>query len=99
MVKRSTEQWLDLFKQHNESGLTAAQFCRDKELCPRYFSKRKRDLGWKAIPSFKPKLVKLTKPKPSRYLQPVTLQFGEAKLNIDGGVSPQWLAQVMKALV
>ena len=45
MVKRSIKQWRELFKQHDESGLTAAQFCRNNGLCPRYFSKRKKDLN------------------------------------------------------
>ncbi len=63
MVKRSTEQWLDLFKQHDDSQLSASQFCRDKGLCPRYFSKRKRDLGWRSLSATRPKLVKLVKSK------------------------------------
>ena len=48
MVKRSIEQWQALFRQHNESGKLASEFCRDKGLCPKYFSKRKKDLGWQA---------------------------------------------------
>jgi hypothetical protein len=47
MIVRSIEQWQALSKQHDESGLKASEFCRKNKLCPRYFSKRKRDLGWK----------------------------------------------------
>lgn len=48
MVKRSTQQWQALFKQHDDSGTRAAQFCRDNDLCPKYFAKRKKDLGWRS---------------------------------------------------
>lgn len=46
MVIRSEAQWLELFEKHQASGLKAAQFCRNENLCQRYFSKRKIQLGW-----------------------------------------------------
>jgi hypothetical protein len=98
MVKRSIKQWRELFKQHDESGLTAAQFCRNNGLCPRYFSKRKKDLAWPATVKVKSKLVKLIPPKPNTALPTLTLQLGNVKLNVNGELSPQWLAQVMKAV-
>ena len=98
MVIRTTEQWQMLFKQHDKSGITAAQFCRENHLCPKYFAKRKKDLNWPTDKMLKSKLVKLRKPKQNVPLQIVTLQYGELKLHINDSVSPQWLAQVIKAL-
>jgi len=46
MIKRSEAQWFELFEKHERSGLSAAQFCRDENLCPKYFSLRKKQLGW-----------------------------------------------------
>ena len=98
MVIRTTEQWQTLFKQQKDSGISAAQFCRENNLCPKYFAKRKKDLNWPTDKSVKPKLVKLRKPKQNVGLQAVTLQCGELKLHINDSVSPLWLAQVIKAL-
>lgn len=44
-MKRSREQWLDLFQSHEASGLSQAQFCKRHQLCPKYFSLRKRQLA------------------------------------------------------
>lgn len=98
MVIRTIAQWQALFKQHDESGVTAAQFCRDNDLCPKYFAKRKKDLAWPAGKAVKPRLVKLKKPKQNTSQQMATLQWGEVKLHINDSVSPQWLAGVIKAL-
>jgi len=43
-MRRSKEEWRRLFAAHESSGLTAAAFCRDHSLCPKYFSIRKRQL-------------------------------------------------------
>ncbi|MBT0587982.1 IS66 family insertion sequence element accessory protein TnpA [Alteromonas oceanisediminis] len=80
MHRRTIEQWQTLFKQHDESGVTASQFCREQGLCPRYFSKRKRDLGWRNTRSTGPKLVKLTKPEPTPFTPSVRLQFGQVSV-------------------
>ena len=98
MVIRTKEQWQNLFKQHHESGVTAAQFCRENDLCPKYFAKRKKDLEWSTSKTARPRLVKLKKPKQNSSQQALTLQCGEVKLTISDTVSPQWLAQVIKAL-
>ncbi len=98
MVIRTTEQWQMLFKQHDESDLTAAQFCRENDLCPKYFAKRKKDLNGSIDKSIKPRLVKLRKPKQNKHLHALTLQCGKVKLHINDSVSPQWLAQVIKVL-
>ena len=45
MIKRSKEQWRALFAEHKSSGLTAAAFCRERSLCPKYFALRKRQLS------------------------------------------------------
>ena len=46
MTRRSKAQWRTLFAEHDASGLSAAVFCRERSLCPKYFSIRKRQLGW-----------------------------------------------------
>ena len=44
MIKRSTKQWHTLFAEQAKSGLSAASFCRERHLCPKYFSLRRKQL-------------------------------------------------------
>jgi hypothetical protein len=37
MIKRSKEEWLSLFADQQVSGLTARQFCVERQLCPKHF--------------------------------------------------------------
>lgn len=42
MKRRTQEEWRALFQAQTESGLTAAAFCREQGVCPKYFSLRRR---------------------------------------------------------
>ena len=44
MKKRTRDQWQELFTQHNTSGVSAAEFCKQHNLCPKYFSLRRKQL-------------------------------------------------------
>ena len=50
MVRRSREQWLALFQEFERSELIASEFCRERNICQRYFSKRKIQLGFGVQP-------------------------------------------------
>lgn len=45
MVRRSAVEWWALFEAQARSGMTAAEFCREHGVCPKYFSLRKKALG------------------------------------------------------
>jgi hypothetical protein len=101
MTKRTTAQWQALFSNHYTSGLTAAVFCRQHKLCPKYFSLRKRQLQWgppKAVPAaqtpsaFVPAKAIATRP------QYIKLTWQSVQLSLPGNVPVQWLAQLVKAL-
>jgi hypothetical protein len=107
MVTRSVEQWQALFKQHDESGLNSSHFCRENDLCPKYFSKRKKDLRWfsgKLISNDRQttssKLVKVKRATASVVEKPmsVTLQMNDIQLPLPTTLSPQWIANLVKAL-
>ena len=63
-IRRSAAQWRALFAAHDGSGLTAAAFCREQALCPRYFSLRRRQFGWRAAAV--PTLESIDKPRTLR---------------------------------
>jgi len=45
MIKRTEAQWRALFSKFDKSGLSAAAFCRENQLCPKYFCLRRKQLG------------------------------------------------------
>ena len=44
MSRRTQEEWRDLVAQQQSSGVSAAQFCRERSINPKYFSTRKKQL-------------------------------------------------------
>lgn len=101
MTKRTRSQWLSLFAKHHASSLTAAAFCRQYKLCPKYFCLRKKQLQWvppktlsaQTLPAFLPAKVTMAQ------AQSIELTWQSAQLSLPGSVPPQWVAQLMKALV
>jgi len=47
MIRRTKAQWKSLFSRFDKSGLSAAEFCLDNNLCQQYFSLRRKQLGTK----------------------------------------------------
>jgi hypothetical protein len=45
MKKRTHDQWQELFALHDTSGVSAAEFCKQNNLCPKYFSLRRKQLA------------------------------------------------------
>lgn len=97
MAKRSQQQWFELFKTHEQSGVSAAEFCRQHQLCAKYFSLRKRQLGWEK-PAEKALLPVVIESKGSGSMNTLQLTLGDTVLSIPRAVSPHWLSQLIKAL-
>lgn len=97
MIKRSEAQWRELFEAHTRSGLSAAAFCRERKLCPKYFSLRRRQL-----------LGVVAKPKASSFVaarllavpspRVIELQAGLVRLRLPESVSADWLATLVRGL-
>jgi hypothetical protein len=43
-MRRSKQQWLDIINDQQQSGLTAAEYCRNNNIEQKYFSTRKGQL-------------------------------------------------------
>ena len=100
MVRRSLEQWIALFKEFEQSKSRASEFCRERNLCPRYFSKRKKPLGFdmQEQPVSK-NLVKIKHTKPVDTLtKAISLQHAQTKITIPSSQSPEWVASLIKEL-
>lgn len=102
MIRRTKEQWLALFKQHTESGLSAAEFCKQHNLCAKYFSLRKNNLLTSANHNNFVPVVRTTKePKtPHGSFNEIHFQcqFEHCMLQFSSLPDVTWLAQLMKAL-
>ena len=57
-IRRSAAQWRALFGAHDVSGLPAAVFCRQHAPCPKYFSLRRRQFGWRSVAMPTPKVCR-----------------------------------------
>jgi hypothetical protein len=98
MIRRNKEQWLTLFQHQTESGLSAAEFCKQHALCDKYFSLRKKQL----LPgNFIPVVVKPQKSKMAPIPQEKTVMYcrlGACVLQFESVPDVIWLSQLIKAL-
>lgn len=107
---RTPADWLALFEQFDQSGLSQAAFCRTVDVNPKYFSKRRRDLlkaddapvippssssRTAAFVSVQP----ITKPLADvTHHSPIILCYGDIKLQLDQSIDPHWLIQLLRGL-
>lgn len=98
---RSKEDWQELILRQADSGLSAQQFCRDNDVCPKYFSIRKKQLGLRQS-AFVPVLQsRRAEPHiPAIALTPASLamQCGRCYLRFEVTSDSVWLAQLVRAL-
>ena len=100
MLKRTAEEWQQLFNAHQHSGQSAAAFCREHGLCAKYFSKRRQQLCHPAMGSPVPPsaFVPVTVTPPRESVR-VELQLGNTLVvMLPSGLSPAWLADLILQL-
>ena len=101
MKRRSSAQWHALFQAQQTSGQTAAAFCREQGICPKYFSLRRRQLlgtassaALPAVSAFVP--VAVSRPGEAPALE---VRWGDVwQLRVPTSVAPRWLAELLHAL-
>ena len=91
----------ELILRQTGSGLSAQQFCRDNDVCPKYFSIRKKQLGLRQS-AFVPVLHSTrTKPEISATTlksASLILRYGGCCLHFETTPDLTWLAQLVKEL-
>lgn len=103
MKRRSNEQWRELFSQHNTSGLSAAAFCQQHDLCPKYFSLRRKQLmknnGEVETGFVRVQVKQETKRKACGVTAASLIIHSNAGQLVFGTLpAPQWLAQLLRDL-
>ena len=95
MTRRSKQDWQDLVEEQAGSGLSAADFCRNKSLNAKYFSLRKSQLSKQSLSAFVP--VKLSQPSvPSDDC--IRIDYQQTLLILPICVSPTWVSDFVKQL-
>ena len=96
MKKRTVAQWQTLFAEQLASGLSARQFCIQRDVCPLYFSLRRRQLSAPSPTAFVP----LRRQAPVAIADvPATLLLRHGRSTLElRAVSPQWVSQLLVAL-
>ena len=99
--RREVQDWLNLFEQQKQSGLTAVAFCRQQQINVQTYYTRRRDIRLQRTSS-KFVQVKREVTKVESYTEAMggelLLQFGNAQLGVPININPHWIATVMKAL-
>ncbi len=98
--QRSQQQWLALFEQQAQSGLTAVQFCQSHSINIQTFYARRSDIKIKRPNSGFVKVHREVTTVEQRCDEPGLLQLrlGKAELRLPPSVDPRWLAALIKAL-
>ena len=99
--RRDIQDWLNLFEQQKQSGLTAVAFCRQQQINVQTYYTRRRDIRLQRT-SNKFVHVKREVTKVESYTEAMggelLLQLGNAQLSVPININPHWVATVMKAL-
>lgn len=101
MKRRSKLEWQELILRQAESGLSAQQFCRNNDVCPKYFSIRKKQLGLRqsafvSVLQSKPSTPEI--PAPTLKSASLVLRHGECCLHFEAIPDSTWLAQLVREL-
>lgn len=91
MIRRSREEWQALIAEQAQSGLTQAAFCAERGVNPKLFSLRKTQQTVKPSPFVEARIPRVT--------DRVELRWQTTTLMLPTTLSPQWVADVLKALV
>lgn len=100
-ARRSKEDWQELIQRQSGSGLSAQQFCRDNDVCPKYFSIRKKQLGLRQsafVPVLQSRRADLHIPTSALTPASLALQYGRCCLRFETTPDSAWLAQLVRTL-
>ncbi|MCG7941159.1 MAG: IS66 family insertion sequence element accessory protein TnpB [Candidatus Thiodiazotropha lotti] len=93
MARRSSQDWQVLVTEQAMSGLSAAAFCRSKNLNAKYFSLRKTQLSKQTSAAFIP--IQLSAPTSP---DTIRIDWQDTSVVLPVSLSPGWVADFVKQL-
>ena len=99
MTLKTITDWQSFIKQQKQSPLTITEFCEQHKISVSCFYKHKA--GLKRSEEKDPSFIKVKPPKanlssPTHHA--IKVQHGKTRLHLPSQLSPQWLAEFIKAL-
>lgn len=96
---RSRDEWKALIEKQLESGLSAAEFCRQQQINAKYFSKRKTEhMHLANKPEAPSAFVKIQPPVLATQSVGIHLHYKNTRLQIPSRVGSAWLADLLGLL-
>jgi len=91
MNRRTKSDWQALFTEHEQSSLTATAFCLERNLNPKYFSLRRKQLQNNEVDKATSPFTSVAMPVANPHAM-IELHLNEAiKLTLPQTISPVWL--------
>ena len=97
MKRRNKQQWQEIINSQQQSGLSAAQFCRNENIDQKYFSTRKRQL-LKELKNVNHQFtrVKIKHTKPQDI--PLEYKYKNSTLKFETLPNVNWLGELLRSL-
>lgn len=99
--QRSQQEWRQLFKLQQQSGLSAVEFCRQQHINIQTFYARRSDIRLQHSQNkfFQVKRdVTTVESLKFTATEQITLDYGVVQLSLPITVQPHWVAALLKAL-
>lgn len=94
--RRSKEEWLAIIEEFERSGLSNTDFCKQRGLCRKYFSGRRKAFQ-KKQKSVGNKFVQAVVAQPSS-VGAIELSTGAVRLKVPANVETDWLVALINGL-
>lgn len=92
------QQWQALLAEQEQSGLSVAAFCREKNLTAKNFYNQRSNKHRKTNPDSARPFVRAQFNSQDKTTTELTLIYGKVQLRLPADASPQWLSELMVAL-
>lgn len=98
MKRRSKEQWQEIIAKQEQSGLSAAQFCRNENIEQKYFSTRKRRMI-KESKITSPVFTKIQIKQANRQEFVFEYQHQNSTIKFNQFPNTKWLSELIRSLL
>ena len=98
MTRRTKAEWRALIAVQQESGLSAAAFCRERGIPVNYFCRVRNQLRLSDVEKQASRFVPVSVTRLSAADKIIVRFEGAATVEVPLGIEPRWVAQLLHAL-
>jgi len=97
MIRRTPAEWLSLFNDKEQSGLSDKEFCQERNLDVNYFKKRRKELLNSDVLASSSAFVPMTVTRTTDTMS-IELKYNDVVLTLPLSIPPIWLAELVQRL-